>query len=64
VAALKQASLNISEGVKQSAEIRAATMKTPEVQAKLRRPKTEAQKQKISESQKLRWAERKAMSST
>jgi hypothetical protein len=64
VAALKQASLKISEGVKQSAEVRAATMKTPEVQAKLRRPKTAEQKQKISESQKLRWAERKAMSST
>lgn len=62
VAALKQASLNISEGVKQSAEVRAATMKTPEVQAKLRRPKTAEQKQKISESQKLRWAERKSKS--
>ena len=61
VAALKQSSQAISDGVRQSADTRAATMKTPEVQAKLRKPKTAEQKQKISESQKARWAERKSM---
>lgn len=60
VAALKQASQEISDGVKQSAETRANTMKTPEVQAKLRKPKTAEQKQKISAALKAKWAERKS----
>lgn len=60
VAALKQASQAISDGVKQSAETRANTMKTPEVQAKLRKPKTAEQKQKISAALKAKWAERKS----
>ena len=60
VAALKQASAKISKGVKQSAEIRAVTMRTPEVQKKLRMSKSETQKQKISASLKARWVERKA----
>jgi len=60
VAALKQASQAISDGVKQSAETRAVTMQTPEVQAKLRKPKTAEQKQKISAALKAKWAERKS----
>ena len=60
VAALKQSSQAISDGVRQSADTRAATMKTPEVQAKLRKPKTTEQKQKISKSQKARWQARKS----
>lgn len=62
VAALKQASQAISDGVKQSAETRANTMKTPEVQAKLRKPKTAEQKQKISAALKAKWDERKSKS--
>lgn len=64
VAALKQSSQAISDGVRQSADTRAATMKTPEVQAKLRKPKTTEQKQKISKSQKARWQARKSTLST
>lgn len=60
IEALKQAASAISAGVKRSADKRAATMQTPEVQAKLRMPKTDEHKQKTSASLKAKWVERKA----
>lgn len=59
VAALQSASVKISEGVNRSLEKRLATLATPEVQAKLRRPKSEAHNRKVSEAKKLWWAARK-----
>jgi hypothetical protein len=60
VAALQSASEKISEGVNRSKEKRLATLATPEVQAKLRRPKTEEHNRKVSEAKKLWWANKKA----
>lgn len=60
VAALKAAADKISEGVNRSKEKRLATLATPEVQAKLRRPKSEEHNRKVSEAKKKWWAERKA----
>lgn len=50
----------ISAGVRASQEKRSATVRTPEVQAKLRRPKTEEHNRKVSEAKKLWWAAKKA----
>ena len=50
----------ISLGVYASMEQRLATMQLPEVQAKLRRPKTEEHNKKVSEAKKLWWAQKKA----
>jgi hypothetical protein len=60
VAARQSASEKISEGVNRSKEKRLATLATPEVQAKLRRPKTEEHNRKVSEAKKLWWANKKA----
>lgn len=60
VAALQSASEKISEGVNRSKEKRLATLATPEVQAKLRRPKTKEHNRKVSEAKKLWWANKKA----
>jgi hypothetical protein len=62
VAAVQAASSKISAGVLRSQEVRLATLATPEVQAKLRRPKTEAHNRKVSEAKKLWWAKKKAES--
>lgn len=62
VAALQAASDKISAGVSRSKEKRLATLATPEVQAKLRQPKTEAHKKKCSDAKKLWWAKKKAES--
>jgi plasmid maintenance system killer protein len=62
VAALQAASDKISAGVNRSKEKRLATLATPEVQAKLRQPKTEAHKKKCSDAKKLWWAKKKAES--
>jgi hypothetical protein len=59
VAALKASSEKISAGVNKSQKKRLATLATPEVQAKLRRPKTEEHNRKVSEAKKLWWAKRK-----
>jgi hypothetical protein len=58
--ALALASEKISAGVLASMEKRLVTMRTPEVQAKLRRPKTAEHNQKVSDAKKLWWAARKA----
>lgn len=60
VAALQAASNAISAGVKKTQAQRKATLATPEVQAKLRRPKTAEHNQKVSEAKKRWWAERRA----
>ena len=60
VAALKAAADKISKGVKRTQEKRLATLATPEVQAKLRRPKSAEHNRKVSEAKKKWWAERKA----
>lgn len=60
VAALQAASSAISAGVKKTQAQRKATLATPEVQAKLRRPKTAEHNQKVSEAKKRWWAERRA----
>lgn len=60
--ALQAASDKISAGVNRSQEKRLATLATPEVQAKLRQPKTEAHKKKCSDAKKLWWANKKAKS--
>ena len=62
LASLQAASEKISEGVIRSKEKRLATLATPEVQAKLRRPKTEEHNRKVSETKKLWWAKKKAES--
>jgi hypothetical protein len=59
VTALKASSEKISAGVNRSQKKRLATLATPEVQAKLRKPKTEAHNRKVSEAKKLWWAKRK-----
>lgn len=48
IARLKESSENISVGVKRSMEARLKTVYSPEVQAKLHKPKTEEHKAKIS----------------
>ncbi len=58
--ALRSAREKISAGVIASAEKRAATMRTPEVQAKMKKPKTEEHKRKVSEAKKLWWAKKRA----
>lgn len=58
--ALKAASQQISEGVKRSMEARLKTMRTPEVQEKLRRPKTEEHRAKIAAAKREYWAKKKA----
>lgn len=60
IEALKSAASKISEGVNRSKEKRLATLATPEVQAKLRRPKSAEHNRKVSEAKKKWWAERKA----
>lgn len=60
IAALKAAADKISAGVNRSQEKRLATLATPEVQAKLRRPKSEEHNRKVSEAKKKWWADRKA----
>lgn len=60
LAALQAASDAISAGVNKSQNKRLATFATPEVQAKLRRPKTAEHNRKVSEAKKKWWAERKA----
>ena len=50
IAALKNASEKISAGVFASMDARLATMRTPDVQEKLRRPKSAEHKRKISEA--------------
>jgi hypothetical protein len=60
IAAVKNASAAISAGVIRSAEARSITIRTPEVQAKLRAPKTAEHNRKNSEAKKLWWAARKA----
>lgn len=60
IAALKAATDKISAGVNQSQERRLATLATPEVQAKMRRPKSEEHNRKVSEAKKKWWAGRKA----
>ena len=62
IARLKESSDNISAGVKRSAEARAKTVATPEVQAKLRRPKTAEHNAKISAAKKVWWAAKKLIS--
>jgi hypothetical protein len=62
LASLQAASEKISEGVIRSKEKRLATLATPEVQAKLRRQKTEEHNRKVSEAKKLWWAKKKAES--
>jgi len=62
IAALKAASEKISAGVHRSQSKRLATLATPEVQAKLRKPKTEEHNRKVSEAKKLWWAKRKEQS--
>jgi hypothetical protein len=62
IAALKQSSEQISAGVNRSRSKRLATLATPEVQAKLRKPKTEEHNRKVSEAKKLWWAKRKEQS--
>lgn len=59
---LKGASEKISQGVRNSQTKRLATLATPEVQAKLRKPKTAEHNRKVSEAKKLWWAQRKAAS--
>jgi hypothetical protein len=59
IAALKAASEKISAGVVRAQPKRLATLATPEVQAKLRRPKTAEHNRKVSEAKKLWWVERK-----
>lgn len=59
---LKNASEKISQGVRNSQTKRLATLATPEVQAKLRKPKTAEHNRKVSEAKKLWWAQRKAAS--
>ena len=59
LAALRSASEKISAGVVHAQPKRLATLATPEVQAKLRRPKTAEHNRKVSEAKKLWWAERK-----
>jgi hypothetical protein len=60
IAALKTASNAISAGVTKTQEKRRATLATPEVQAKLRRPKTAEHNRKVSEAKKKWWAARRA----
>lgn len=60
IAALKAASDKISDGVNKSQDKRRATLASLEVQAKLRRPKSEEHNRKVSEAKKLWWAQRKA----
>ncbi len=50
----------ISLGVYASMEQRLATMQTPEVQAKLRKPKSAEHNKKVSDAKKLWWANKKA----
>lgn len=50
----------ISLGVLASMEKRLLTMATPEVQAKMRKPKTEEHNKKVSDAKKLWWANKKA----
>ena len=61
VEALQAAAEKISAGVKRSQSKRSATVATPEVQAKLRQPKTEEHKKKCSDAKKLWWANKKAV---
>lgn len=61
IAALKNSSDAISRGVLSSMPARLATMQTPEVQAKLRKPKTDAHKAKLSAAKKSYWAKRKGL---
>lgn len=61
IAALQAASDAISAGVNKTQAKRKATLATPEVRAKLRRPKTAEHNQKVSEAKKRWWAERKAI---
>lgn len=60
LAALKNASAAISKGVNASQAKRLETLATPEVQAKLKRPKTAEHNRKVSEAKKAWWANRKA----
>jgi hypothetical protein len=60
LAALQGASDKISAGVIRSQSKRLATLATPEVQAKLKQPKTEAHKKKCSDAKKLWWAAKRA----
>ena len=61
IAALKNSSEAISIGVLSSMSTRLATMQTPEVQAKLRKPKDDAHKAKLSAAKKAYWAKRKGL---
>lgn len=56
----EEISARISEGVRRAQPKRLITMYSPEVQAKLHRPKTAEHNAKNSAAQKLRWAKRKA----
>lgn len=59
IAALKAAGDRISKGVYASMERRLATMQTPEVQAKLRAPKSEEHRAKLSAAKRKYWADKK-----
>jgi plasmid maintenance system killer protein len=50
----------ISLGVYASMEQRLVTMQTPEVQEKLRKPKSAEHNKKVSDAKKLWWANKKA----
>jgi len=60
VDALRLSSVAISKGVLASMEARLKTMQTPAVQAKLRVPKTEQHRAKLSAAKKEYWAKKKA----
>lgn len=59
--ALKKATKNISAGVINSMDKRLNTMQTPEVQAKLRKPKSLEHREKVSAAKKGWWAKRKGL---
>ena len=61
IAALRAASAKISAGVIAALPARAITMATPEVRAKMRRPKTAEHNKKNSDAKKLWWAKKKSM---
>jgi len=61
VEALKKATKNISLGVIGSMDKRLHTMQTPEVQAKLRKPKSLEHRKKLSATKKDWWAKRKGL---
>lgn len=59
--ALKKAAKAISAGVISSMDKRLRTMQTPEVQAKLRKPKSLEHKEKLAAAKKGWWAKRKGL---